>query len=69
MIGEIGVAFRLARGYRLQPWQSPYLKWRMETWSGLHADAITPRVFARFVWQHRKELWRYLHWAAQESGD
>lgn len=69
MTGEIDVAIRLARGYWLQPWKSPYLRWRMETWSGIHADSITAGVFFRYVWQHRKELWRYLHWAAQEGGN
>ena len=69
MTGEIAVAWRLARGYRLRPWQSPYLRWRMETWSGIHADTITPGVFFRFVWQHRRDLMRYLHWAAEKSGN
>jgi hypothetical protein len=64
MTAEIAVAFRLAKGYRLRPWQSPYLRWRVETWSGLHADTITAAVFVSFVWQHRTDLWRYLGWAA-----
>jgi hypothetical protein len=68
MTGELGVAWRLAKGYRLRPWQSPYLRWRVETWSGLHAESITRAVFLRFVWRHRKDLWRYLSWAAKESG-
>ena len=28
----------LTRGYRLRPWRSPYLRWRIETYWGLHAD-------------------------------
>ena len=68
MIGEIVLAYRLAKGYRLRPWQSPYLRWRIETWSGLHADKITAGIFLRFVWQHRTDLWRYLRWAANEGG-
>lgn len=68
MTGELAVAWRLAKGYRLHPWQSPYLKWRLETWSGLHAETITASVFIGFVWQHRKDLWRYLTWAANQSG-
>ena len=63
MTGEIALAWRLGKGYRLRPWQSPYLRWRMETWSGLHADTITAGVFIRFAWQHRANLWRYLEWA------
>ena len=66
MIAEIRLAWRLARGYRLRPWRSPYLRWRMETWSGMHADDITPGVFIRFVWKHRADLLRYLRWATHE---
>ena len=69
MISEIAVAFRLAKGYRSRPWQSPYLRWRLETWSGLHADKITAAVFVGFVWQHRADLWRYLRWAAVNKAD
>jgi hypothetical protein len=57
------VAWRLAKGYRLAPWNSPYLRWRIETWSGIEADSLTPREFLRFMWQNRRELMRYLNWA------
>ncbi len=66
MIAEIRLAWRLASGYRLRPWRSPYLRWRMETWSGMHADDITPGIFIRFVWKHRADLLRYLRWAVTE---
>jgi hypothetical protein len=59
----IGVAWRLLKGYRLRPWRSPYLKWRMETWSGMDAAGITPLVFFQFCWEHRADLIRYLKWA------
>ena len=52
------------RGYRLRPWASPYLRWRIETYWGLHADAITAGAFFRFVWTHRVELMRFLRWTA-----
>ena len=68
MIDEIGVAWRLAKGYRLRPWASPYLRWRVETWSGLDAAHITPGQFISFCWKHRRDLRRYLHWAAQKGG-
>lgn len=67
MIEELVTALRLTRGYRLAPWRSPYLRWRIETWSGLHADAITRSIFVSFCWQHRRELLRYLRWAASEG--
>jgi len=59
--------WRLARGYRLRPWASPYLKWRIETWSGMEAASITREVFFRFTWEHRRELLRYLRWASREG--
>ena len=61
------VLWRLTRGYRLRPWRSPYLRWRMETYWGLHAEQITFADFWRFVWRRRRDLWRYLRWAARMS--
>jgi hypothetical protein len=55
--------WRLSKGYRLAPWRSPYLKWRIETYSGLHAEQVTARDFWRFVWTERAQLGRFLHWA------
>jgi hypothetical protein len=58
------ILWHLARGYRLRPWRSPYLLWRIETYSGMYADAITFGQFWKFVWTSRKDLLRYLRWAA-----
>jgi hypothetical protein len=55
--------WRASRGYRLTPWRSPYLLWRIETYWGLHADQITFSEFWRFAWSHRGELYRFLRWA------
>jgi hypothetical protein len=61
------VMWRLARGYRLRPWRSPYLRWRMETYWGLHAEQIDFRAFWKFAWEHRGELRRYLQWAGDQD--
>jgi hypothetical protein len=50
------------RGYRLQPWNSPYLRWRIETYSGIPAESITRQSFFRFIWDERSSLWQYLRW-------
>jgi hypothetical protein len=60
-------AFRLSKGYRFAPWKSPYLRWRIETWSGRDADALTPAEFLKFTWDNRKDLIRYLRWAAAKG--
>jgi hypothetical protein len=57
--------WRSAKGNRLHPWRSPYLRWRIETYWGLHADRITPAEFRAFLWNHRQELLRFLRWAAK----
>ena len=62
----LAVIWKLGRGYRLRPWQSPYLRWRIETYWGMHAEEIDCRTFWKFVWQHRAELGRYARWAAIE---
>lgn len=53
------------RGHRLAPWRSPYLRWRIETYSGLKMNQIGFREFWGFVWRERSELLRYLIWTAR----
>jgi hypothetical protein len=60
--------WRATRGYRLRPWRSPYLLWRIETYWGTPADQITPADFLRFTWRHRAELARFLRWASSSMG-
>ena len=56
------------RGYRFRPWESPYLRWRIETYSGIPADSITRESFFHFIWAERHSLWQYLRWVARMSG-
>jgi hypothetical protein len=55
--------WKATRGYRLAPWRSPYLRWRMETYWGTPAEEITFGGFWRFSWRHRAEFSRFLRWA------
>jgi hypothetical protein len=54
-----------SRGYRLRPWASPYLRWRIETYSGIPAESITPRMFFHYLWTERRSLWQYLRWVSR----
>ncbi len=65
MAGAILFLWNATRGHRLTPWRSPYLLWRLETYSGLHADSITPAIAARFVWHERRQLLRFLRWTGE----
>lgn len=65
-----GILYFLAdstRGYRLRPWASPYLRWRIETYSGKPVSQVDGRAFWGFVWRQRKELFRFLIWAGEMS--
>lgn len=54
-----------SRGYRFNPWQSPYLRWRIETYSGIPADSITARSFFQFMWTERAAMWSHLRWTSR----
>lgn len=57
------------RGYRSCPWRSPYLRWRIETFSGQAADSIDATAFWGFLWRERSRLAKYLRWTgAMRSG-
>jgi hypothetical protein len=65
----LGFLWRASKGHRLAPWRSPYLRWRIETYWGLHAETIQAGEFWQFVWRQRRELARFLHWADKMSAN
>ena len=54
-----------ARGYRLRPWCSPLIRWRIETYSGIPAEKITFAVFWSFFWRERRQMLRFLTWGTR----
>jgi hypothetical protein len=54
-----------AAGYRLCPWKSPYLRWRLETFLGKEAADLDAGKFLRICWQHRGQMESFLRWTAQ----
>ena len=65
MLGAMRFLWNATRGYRLRPWRSEYLKWRLETYSGMKAETIGLREFCRFAWQEKKQLFSFLKWTDQ----
>ena len=57
--------WRIAKGYRLRPWASPYLRWRFETFFGVEADRLTAGQFCRLAWRERHRLREFLRWAEE----
>jgi hypothetical protein len=52
-----------AKGYRLRPWASPYIRWRMETFFGKKAAPADAGTFFRLVWRERARIMRFAKWA------
>jgi hypothetical protein len=53
------------RGHRLAPWRSEYVRWRVETYSGMRAETLTARSIFSFAWASRWELLSYLAWTGR----
>ena len=54
-----------SKGYRLRPWRSPYLRWRMETFFGPEAAPPGPGRFLGLLWRERRRLVEFLRWAEE----
>jgi hypothetical protein len=55
----------IAKGYRLRPWASPYIQWRLETFFGHEAADLGAGKFFRLIWRERARMERFLGWVAQ----
>ena len=53
------------RGHRIAPWRSPYLLWRIETYTGVKMTQIGFLEFWEFLWTERTSLWHFLKWTAE----
>jgi hypothetical protein len=54
-----------AKGYRLRPWKSPYLRWRFETFLGAEAADMNARRFFSLTWKYRERMERFIVWAEE----
>jgi hypothetical protein len=50
------------RGHRLFFWRSEYMRWRVETYSGMKAETLTVKDILGFFWRSRWEFLAYLAW-------
>jgi len=65
MLEGLRFLWTATRGHRLRPWRSDYLKWRLETYSGLHAEEIGIGDFWRFLLGERGQLVRFGRWLSE----
>jgi hypothetical protein len=62
MLSSAQFLWNSLRGYRLKPWRSPYLRWRVETYTGKKAESLTICDICAFLWEQRWEFLRFLLW-------
>ncbi len=62
MFAALRFLWNATRGHRLTPWRSPYLRWRIETYSGMRAESLTAQSVFGFLWSMRGELLQFLRW-------
>lgn len=65
MRNKVRFLWNATRGHRLAPWRSPYLLWRIETYTGVKMKQIGFVEFWEFMWRERHELWRFLRWTGE----
>jgi hypothetical protein len=57
----------IAKGYRLRPWKSPYIQWRLETFFGDEADDLSAAEFFGLLWRERARMERFLKWVGERQ--
>jgi hypothetical protein len=62
VFAAIRFIWNATRGHRLTPWRSEYLRWRVETYSGMNADTLTVGKIFGFLWTSKWELLDFLAW-------
>ena len=65
MLNALRYYWIIAKGYRLRPWKSPYIQWRMETFFGQDAADLDARKFFRLMWRERARMEHFLDWVAE----
>ena len=65
MLSALRYYWTISKGYRLAPWKSPYVRWRLETFFGEEAADVDAGKFFRLLWRERSQLRRFLRWVEE----
>jgi hypothetical protein len=52
-------------GHRLRPWRSPYLRWRVETYTGKPAGTLRLKDFLQLILSERRQMGRFFAWTGE----
>jgi hypothetical protein len=65
MLNALRYYWVIAKGYRLRPWASPYIQWRLETFFGKDAADLDISRFLQLIWRERERMERFLEWVRE----
>ena len=65
MLNALRYYWIIAKGYRFRPWDSPYIKWRLETYFGKEAAGLDRAKFLTLMWRERARMRRFLDWVGE----
>ena len=65
MFAPLRFIWNATRGHRLTPWRSEFLRWRVETYSGMPAETLKAKDIFGFMWSQRWELLSFLLWTGR----
>lgn len=68
MLASFRFIWNATRGHRLRPWRSEYLKWRIETYSGMKAESLQTKDIFVFLWNEKWNLLRFFRWTDEMDG-
>jgi len=69
MLNALRYYWVISKGYRLQPWKSPYIQWRLETFFGADAAHLNGSQFFALLWRERERMRRFLAWVQERRHD
>ena len=64
MLNALRYYWIISKDYRLCPWKSPYIQWRLETFFGHEAASLDAGKFFSLLWRERARMERFLEWVA-----
>ena len=65
LFSAIRFAWTATAGYRLRPWRSPYLRWRVETYTGKPAATLRLKDFLQLIVSERRQMGRFFAWTGE----
>ena len=65
MLNALRYYWIIAKGYRMRPWDSPYIQWRLETFFGKEAADLDRAKFMSLMWRERVRMRRFLDWVGE----